>query len=137
MQYLNEAHITIIRNELLDAIDPYLIMLFGSAAKEQMRRDSDVDIAYLSDVEINPYEQLLLAEHLANLLKRDVHLLNLNSVSTVLQAQVVGKGRIILDKEPQRRQEYFILVLKKYARLNEEREPVLARIKERSRVYVQ
>lgn len=137
MQYLHAGHIAMIKTELLDAIDPYLIMLFGSAAREQMRRDSDVDIAYLSDVEISPYEQLLLAEHLAGLLSRDVHLLDLNSVSTVLQAQVVSKGRIILDQDPQRRQEYFILVLKKYARLNEERAPVLAKIIERGRVYVQ
>ena len=119
------------------AISPYLVILFGSAAKLQMRADSDVDVAYLSDVEINPYQQWLLAERLAGLLKRDVHLLDLKKVSTVLQAQVVGKGKIILDQEPLRRQEYFILVLKKYARLNEEREPVLARIKERGRVYVQ
>jgi len=122
---------------LHEAISPYLIILFGSAAKLQMRADSDVDVAYLSDVEINPYQQWLLAERLAGLLKRDVHLLDLKKVSTVVQAQVVGKGKIILDQEPLRRQEYFILVLKKYARLNEEREPVLARIKERGRVYVQ
>jgi len=122
---------------LLLAISPYLVILFGSAAKHQMRDDSDVDVAYLSDVGINPYQQFLLAERLAGLLKRDVHLLDLKKVSTVLQAQVVGKGKIILDQEPLRRQEYFILVLKKYARLNEEREPVLARIKERGRVYVQ
>lgn len=122
---------------MLDALAPYLIILFGSAVQHRMRDDSDVDVAYLSDTEINPYQRLLLAERMAGLLKRDVHLLDLNKVSTVMQAQIAGKGKIILDQEPLRRQEYFILAFKKYARLNEEREPVLARIKERGRVYVQ
>jgi len=63
-------------------------------------------------------------------------LINLDTVSTVLQAQVVSKGEIVYEQDKLRRQEFFILVLKKYARLNEERAPILDRIKERGSIYV-
>ena len=41
--------ITLIKNYLLEKTSPYLIVLFGSAAKGGMRATSDVDVAFLSD----------------------------------------------------------------------------------------
>jgi hypothetical protein len=81
------------------------------------------------------YDLFMLSEQIASLLGRDVHLMDLNQVSTVMQAQVIAKGKVILDREPNRRREFFILILKKYARLNEERAPILAKIKERGSIF--
>ena len=133
--YLSDDQINTIKTFLVQVLDPFLIMLFGSAAAGQLRADSDADIAFLSDRETGSYQLFSLSQQLADLLGREVHLIDLKTASTVLQAQVVGKGKVILDKEPNRRQEFFMLVLKKYARLNEERAPVLAKIKERGTVY--
>ncbi|NLV21664.1 MAG: nucleotidyltransferase domain-containing protein [Syntrophomonadaceae bacterium] len=133
--YLTDEDINIIKTSLEQQLDPYLIVLFGSASTGRLRSDSDVDIAFLSDQEMDSYELFIVAQQLADQLGREVHLIDLNQASTVLQAQVVGKGQVILDKEPNRRQEYFILVLKKYARLNEERAPILNKIKERGSIY--
>jgi predicted nucleotidyltransferase len=135
LMYPDEEQINLLKNYLVQALNPFLIMLFGSAAAGQLRKDSDFDIAFLSDREMGSYQLFTLSQQLADLLGREVHLIDLSTTSTVLQAQIVGKGKVILDKEPNRRQEFFILVLKKYARLNEEREPILARIKERGTVY--
>jgi predicted nucleotidyltransferase len=132
---LSDQQLKQIEDYLLKTLDPYLIMLFGSAATGQMRADSDIDLAYLNDQDMPAYDLFMLSQQLASVLGRDVHLVDLNQVTTVLQAQVIDKGKVILDREPNRRQEFFILVLKKYARLNEERAPILAKIKERGKVF--
>jgi predicted nucleotidyltransferase len=133
--HLSDEQLQQIEDRLVKALDPYLIMLFGSAVNGNFRADSDVDLAYLSDQGIEAYDLFMLSQQIASLLGRDVHLMDLNQVSTVMQAQVIAKGKVILDREPNRRQEFFILVLKKYARLNEERASILAKIKERGSVF--
>jgi predicted nucleotidyltransferase len=135
MMHITNEQVNTINEYLEQALQPYLVMLFGSAVNGRMRPDSDIDIAFLSDRQISSYQQFLIAQELAGLLGCEVHLVDLRKASTVFQAQVVGKGKVILDKKPTRRQEFFILVLKQYARLNEERAPVLMRIRERGSVY--
>lgn len=132
--YLSDQQIQQIIDCLVKNLNPYLIMLFGSSVNGRLRADSDVDLAYLSDREKPAYDLFMLSQQIAGLLGRDVHLLDLNQVSTVMQAQVVANGKVILDREPGRRKEFFILALKKYARLNEERAAILAKIKERGSV---
>lgn len=132
---LSEAAVEIIISFLKERLNPYLIILFGSAARGEMHADSDVDIAFLSDMVCDETELFFIAQELAVKLNRDVHLINLNAVSSVLQAQVINKGEIIFEQEKLRRQEFFVLVMKKYARLNEERAPILERIKERGSIY--
>jgi len=133
--YLSDEQLQQIGDYLVKTLDPYLIMLFGSAVNGHLRADSDVDLAYLSDQEMQGYDLFMLSQQIASLLGRDVHLMDLNQVSTVMQAQVIGKGKVILDREPNRRREFFIQVLKKYARLNEERAPILVKIMERGSIF--
>lgn len=132
---LSEATVEIIISFLKERLNPYLIILFGSAARGEMHAGSDVDIAFLSDMVCDETELFFIAQELAVKLNRDVHLINLNAVSSVLQAQVINKAEIIFEQEKLRRQEFFVLVMKKYARLNEERVPILERIKERGSIY--
>ena len=135
--YLSAEQIEQIKKFLIDKLNPYLIIIYGSAANGRMRADSDIDIAYLStlDNDLRDYDRFMLAQEMAEILDRDVHLIDLRQASTVLQAQVVAQGKVILDQEPVKRQEFFMLVLKKYARLNEERAPILDKIKERGTIY--
>ena len=126
-----------IKEFLINKLNPYLITIFGSAATQRMRPDSDIDVAYLSCENVETYDLFMLAQDLAGIVGRDVHLVDLRQVPTVLQAQIVSRGKVILDREPLKRQEFFMLVLKQYARLNEERAPVFKRIKERGSIYAQ
>lgn len=112
-----------------------LIIIFGSTAQGKARPDSDIDIAFLSKHKNSGIDLYAASQKLAGLLKRDVDLIDLNRVSPVLQVQVLKNGRIILDQDPHLRQEFFILALKKYSRLNEERVIIIDKIKERGQVY--
>ena len=112
-----------------------LIMLFGSAVTNKTHADSDIDIAFISETKHNNMQIYNATQDLAHLLKKEVDLIDLTAVSPVMQAKIITKGRIIYDENPDSRQNFFILALKKYTRLNEEREVVIKKIKERGTVY--
>lgn len=134
-QELTENRIILITKYLRDKLSPFLIYLFGSYAKGYIRPESDVDIAFLSDGEQNDYQIFSTAQGLADIIKRDVHLIDLKKVSTVLQMQVVGSGKVIFCDNEMKRATFEMLTLKKYARLNEERQIILEGVKERGNIY--
>ncbi|WP_069648848.1 type VII toxin-antitoxin system MntA family adenylyltransferase antitoxin [Caloranaerobacter ferrireducens] len=129
------AEIEKIKDILINRVSPYLIIIFGSAAKKRLRKDSDVDIAFLSDKYFDDYEIFMISQELADVLNRDVDLIDLNKATTVLKAQIIGNGKIIYSKDDRKVSEYRIRVLKEYCLLNEERQVILQKIKERGYVY--
>lgn len=120
---------------LKDKLNPIIIYMFGSAARDELRQDSDIDIAYLSDIHITPYENFMLAQELADIFKRDVDLINLKDASTVFKAQVVGKGKKLYCRDETARMYFEMRAFKEYALLNEEREAIMKNIEKRGSVY--
>lgn len=131
-QDLAEKEIT---EYLRDKLSPFLIYLFGSYAKGNIRPESDVDIAFLADGEKDEYQIFSVAQGLAGIIKKDVHLIDLKKVSTVLQMQVVGTGKVLFCDNEMKRATFEMVTLKKYARLNEERQVILDGVKERGNIY--
>ncbi len=80
---------------LVKKINPYVIYLFGSEAQQQARQDSDIDLAFLSERTLSHYERFMIAGELAAILNCDVDLVDLKEATTVFQAQVVGKGKVL------------------------------------------
>jgi uncharacterized protein len=122
---LESSEIQIIIEHLKKTVNPCTVFLFGSAAIGALRPDSDIDIAFLTDTKISKYDIFMIAQELADQLGREVDLVDLASASTVFKAQIVGKGKIILDTDKYRRQLLEMTVLKEYAFLNEERKDIL------------
>lgn len=108
-----------------------MIVLFGSSVKGSMRNDSDVDIAFFSEQDYDSYEVFMVAQELATIIRRDVDLIDLSKVSTVMKAQIVSSGRVIYCSDELRRMNLFMKILKDYAVLNEQRLPVMVKIAER------
>ena len=132
---LDEKMTGIIIDYLLEKLSPSLLMVFGSFAGGRAGEKSDVDIGFLSDRKFAPYELFMTAQGLAARLGRDVDLVDLAAASTVLQAQAVGKGKVIYCSDEAKRKLFAITVFKKYARLNEERLPVLKKAAEGGSIY--
>ncbi|WP_446897210.1 type VII toxin-antitoxin system MntA family adenylyltransferase antitoxin [Clostridium sp. LBM24168] len=120
---------------LTENIKPYLIYLFGSSVNGIFRSDSDVDIAFISDARTSDYEIFMLAQKLADILKRDVDLIDLKKASTVFKVQVIAGGEHIYCSDNKRRAYFEMYAFKDYAMLNEEREIILKNIKKRGHVY--
>ena len=132
---ISEEYISIINEFLFEKVNPYLIYIFGSSVKGIFREDSDIDIAVLSDEDISDYDLFMIAQELADVLKREVDLINLKNSSTVFKAQVVGNGQAIYCTDDTRRMYFEMYAFKDYAFLNEERAVILENIKKRGSVY--
>ncbi|TYO96538.1 type VII toxin-antitoxin system MntA family adenylyltransferase antitoxin [Desulfallas thermosapovorans] len=126
--YLDKHKIELIKAYLVEKIAPYLIIVFGSAAADKMLPTSDVDIAFLAEKKFSGYRLFMIGRQLADKLGRDVDLVDLQSASTVFQARVITTGKIIYCTDETKRMLFYMLTLKKYARLNEERRPVLDKL---------
>ncbi|MDK2805169.1 MAG: uncharacterized protein PWQ94_333 [Thermoanaerobacterium sp.] len=132
---INDEQVDVIKNFLINKVEPYVIYLFGSAVNGIFRSDSDIDIAYLSDKDISGYDLFMISQELADLLKRDVDLIDLRKASTVFKAQVVGTKKIIYCSDDLRRMNFEMYALKDYAKLNEERAEIIDKILKRGRIY--
>lgn len=119
--------------------DTQAIYLFGSWGTEYERPESDVDIAVLLPApQAKKAGSLVLTDlhyALQSLLNREVDLINLRQAPTVLQKEVVMAGRriycipgIVVD-------EFELLVLALYQKLNEERAGILAEGMSSGRFY--
>ncbi|WP_339137700.1 MAG: nucleotidyltransferase domain-containing protein [Candidatus Electrothrix sp. GW3-4] len=115
------------------------VYLFGSMASGKEWPDSDVDIGLLLPIaEAKKKSSLLLspcALELADLLERDVDLLNLRQVSTVMQHQVVSYGGLLYVGDEYAQGEFEMYTLSLYQKLNEERAAILEDFYRTKRAY--
>jgi len=115
------------------------VYLFGSYGTEDERPSSDVDIAILLPPEqAKAAGSLLLGElhlALAELLSKEVDLVNLRQVSTVFQKEIVMTGQQIFCADEYATAEFEMLTLSYYQKLNEERREILAAFAESGRAY--
>jgi predicted nucleotidyltransferase len=110
-----------LKSFLKEKIHPSFIWLFGSAAKGAMNLESDVDLAFMSDDKFDRYQIFMIAQELAYKLGRNVDLIDLRAASTVMRAQIIGKGILLYEQDSLERMRFSMLTLKEYALLNEER----------------
>ena len=101
------------------------LYLFGSAARGEARKDSDVDLAFLGQRSPPAMEVLRAAGELMGIVRREVDLGDLRKASTVLRAQVGAKGRRIHTGDSLEVDSFEMYALSDYATLEEERRPVV------------
>ncbi len=109
--------------------------LFGSEARGDSTPQSDIDLAILVPVALDPVARWELQERLADLLRRDVDLVDLRTASAVMRASVLSDSRLLFDGAPTDRELFEALALADYARLNEERREILEQVRREGRVY--
>jgi hypothetical protein len=90
---------------------------------------------YSSDSTLSTYEIFLLAQELADILKIDVDLINLEEASTVFKAQIYTTGTVIYSKDDTLLKTQQMTALSMYAKLNEERENILKTIDKSGSIY--
>jgi len=132
---INQEIIKKINASLVEGIEPYVVILFGSQAMGRSRVDSDLDLAFLSDRQINGYDLFMSAQRLAGELGCEVDLVDLRTASTVFRTQVIGHGKVIYCQDETRRMYFYMQTFKEYALLNEERVAILEQVRERGSVY--
>jgi len=101
--------------------------LLGSAARGELRQDSDVDIAVFPVKRgvITPEHRLSLAADLEDVAGRAVDLGVLSTGNVVYAKEAVARGRLFFERDPAARARFAMLVLSMYASLQESRRAVL------------
>ena len=106
------------------------IYLFGSYMTEDEWPDSDVDIALLLPPEEAEKERNFAMSEcslaLSNFLNKNVDLLNARTVSTVFRKEIISKGRLLYCADQYAVDEFEMLTISYYQKLNEERADIIA-----------
>jgi uncharacterized protein len=133
---LRKKTFQIIRDFLINKINPSFIIVFGSYAKGNIHKNSDIDIAFFhEDSILTSYDIFIVAQELADILNMEVDLVNLRTASTVFKSQIYTTGMIIYSKDDTLLQKQQMTALSMYAKLNEEREEILKNINESGCIY--
>ena len=115
------------------------VYLFGSFGTEDEWPDSDIDIALLIPPEQAKQEKALILSpcrfELEKALHREVDLLNARQVSTVFQKEIIGRGQLIYGADRYAVDEFEMLVISYYQKLNEERRGILESFHRTGRAY--
>ncbi|CAI3645645.1 type VII toxin-antitoxin system MntA family adenylyltransferase antitoxin [Clostridium neonatale] len=141
MEVVNKVDFELQLKEAADIIvkyfDPIAIYLFGSASRNELRKDSDIDLGFLTDynAQIDEYDKFIKAQELADIFKRDVDLVHVNSASSVFKVQITYNGKLIYCSNNNKRMAFEMRTLKEYAILNEERKEIVDNIRESGTVY--
>ena len=134
MQQLEAA----IRIALLNLDIPIqAVYLHGSWGTEFERADSDIDLALLCQTPIGLNQQIRIEQALRLHVAAgvEIDLADLRHADSVFAAHVVTEGRRLLVADRPATEQFEMLALAKYARLNEERAGILSDIKARGTIY--
>lgn len=116
------------------------IYLFGSSMTEDEWPESDIDIALLlPPIAAKSERPLAISEcalELARAFGKDVDLLNARTVSTVFQKEIVTKGRLLYCADRYAVNEFEMLTLSYYQKLNEERSGIIEAALADGRFYI-
>ncbi|WP_457798982.1 type VII toxin-antitoxin system MntA family adenylyltransferase antitoxin [Methylocystis sp. S23] len=131
MKFDESAVVAHLRKRLPDAMAVYL---FGSVASGDAGPESDVDLAVLNDGPLDPVFVWDIACELANVVDAHVDLVDLRTASTVLQHQIVAKGRRLWARDVGA-DIYEAFILSEKTALDERNAGLYADILREGRVY--
>jgi len=100
-----------------------------------MHERSDIDLAILHRERLSALKRWKLSQDLAVIAGRDIDLVDLNQVSTVMRMQVISEGKSLLCQDTQACSQFEDFVFSDYARLNEERADILKDIRQQGVIY--
>lgn len=115
------------------------VYLFGTYGTDDERPTSDVDMALLLPHDIAKETRSLsmhpLHSDLQQLFERELDLINLRQVNTVLKYEIITTARVLSIDDEYAQQEFEMLTMSFYQKLNEERAGILEEAEKTGRFY--
>ncbi len=92
-----------------------LVLLFGSQATGHVHKESDVDVAYMSDAKKSFDDEAMINYELTEIFRNDrVDLVNIKNASPLLLMHTVKKAVILYERTPHLYNSLFAHALKTY-----------------------
>src|SRR4051812_49012803 len=78
-----------------------LALLFGSASKDRLKPESDIDVGvFMQKLPESEEERLNFKLDLAKSFDRDIDIIFLNDCDPIIAMQILSNGELILNKNP-------------------------------------
>jgi uncharacterized protein len=106
------------------------LWLFGSAARQALRADSDVDLAVLLPEPLTGMDKIKKTQALADLLGRDVDLLDFARLHTVMQVQILETGTLLFADAPAKLWAWSGRIRTEYLHIQRWRQPMISHLTE-------
>lgn len=91
------------------------VILFGSQATGKTHAQSDTDMAFLSDHEINFDERIAMKSDFADALRiKNLELINARKVYPIFMKQIADKGKVLYEDSPGIFTTYKVYAFKMY-----------------------
>jgi predicted nucleotidyltransferase len=132
MQKIIQEAIEIIKKNIKDVMGIYI---FGSFATSFATKESDLDIAILGTEKFKEIFLWELAQKIASKINKDVDLVDLLNVSTVLRFQIINEGKLVYCRDKKKCNFFENKTDSLYLDLNIIRKDILEDIKKRKGVY--
>jgi predicted nucleotidyltransferase len=114
--------------------DVSLAFLFGSFARDNVTPFSDLDVAIFFYDTPDFYRINDMREKLSEMLNMAVDIVILNNASPIIKMQVLKKGILLINKDPQAYNDFFVNTVKEYDDLKRIRKEIEKNIL-RGRIY--
>lgn len=111
------------------------IVLFGSYARGTQTAQSDIDIAFKTDIEVSGKDLFTVKQKLEEILKIDVDLINLDAITDVFRYEILMTGETLFCKDSFQFDMYKLDMYREYLELNESRKDIIERIKNGGTIY--
>ena len=110
------------------------IYLFGSTGTEFENKESDLDLAVLTNQKIDQVTLWDTAQAIAKEVKRDVDLIDLYVASTVFRYQIITTGTRIYARDEIFCAHFENMVIGRYFRFNDLRRDIIKDIEKRGKI---
>lgn len=130
-----EEMLETIKKMILGKIDCEVILLFGSYARGTQNLESDIDIAIKSNKKISKREIFEIRLELEEGIKKDVDLINLDSINDDFKYEILMNGKTLYCKNELKFELYKLDRYQEYFDLNESRQSIIERVKNGGKIY--
>lgn len=115
---------------LNNALDCDAIVIFGSFARGTQNEESDIDIGVKLNKEVTKNELYNISNDLAEKLKRDIDLVNLDTIENDgFKYEILINGEVIYCKDSYKFDLYKLDAYREYLDLNEARKAIIDEMK--------
>jgi len=107
------------------------VFVYGSFASGGVKKSSDIDVAILTEEDdiITFMDKSRMSLELEEITNRTIDLVSLNKVSSILQMQVLKKGKLLFCSDKALLTQFQVRVVREYIDLKRIRKPIEDQLK--------